>query len=801
MKTVKRILLILLILLLLIIIIGAFYLRNMSHKALPDYNENVQLQGLHAPVEVFRDAYAIPHVYAQDEHDLYVAVGYLLAQDRLWQMDLLRRVTQGRLSEIFGESYVDTDMLLRALRFQDKSEKILFRLDTALMEALESFSSGVNQYIQQHQKDLPLEFSLLGYKPDLWEPLHSLNMIGYMAWDLKAGWSEIVLTDIQNKVDSIMYQEILPDMSGEQSTVFPDYYTKSGQTALIPELLLHSAGLEKLGVDIFDGSNNWAVLGFKSTTGKPLLANDMHLSLNIPGIWYQMHQKVEGKVHVSGLVLPGTPLVICGHNDSIAWGMTNTYVDNLDFYEEHVNPDNPTQYEYMGEWRDMEVRTERIKISDGSQVEKEQLFTHRGAIVTDYRNVPGRVISMHWVGDEMSNEMLTVYKLNRANNWKDFKNALITFTSISQNIVYADKKGNVGLYCAAGIPLRKRDAVFAILPGWTDEYDWQGFVPFEELPHTVNPATGFVVSANNRTTTPDYPYHIGTWYSLPNRYDRISEMLTDKEVLSVEDFKTIQLDQHSRLAEKYVPVIITSCESVGSLNDIEEEALQLLKEWNYDMSAAMAAPIIFETAYHHIMKCVFADELGSSVYNNFSGVNNISRNAMYRLMETAYSSWFDDVGTSDVSENKSEIVARGFKNAVTDLQEQLKGNPASWEWGDLHTFTLIHPLSEVKILDKAFHLNRGPFQVGGSFHTVSPYSYIYAGRFDVDHGSSQRHIYDLSDWDLSLTVIPTGNSGISASDHYCDQTDLYINGNYHNENFSRAKVEENAVYYMEFISE
>ena len=219
-------------------------------------------------------------------------------------------------------------------------------------------------------------------------------MIGYMAWDLKAGWSEMILTDIQKQVDSLRYQQILPDLS-DDPVVFSGKDAETGRVALTPELLLYNAGLEGLGVDVFDGSNNWAVSGSKSASGNPLLANDMHLSLNIPGIWYQMHQKVEGEVHVSGLVLPGTPLVICGHNDSIAWGMTNTYVDNLDFYEEKINPDNPMQYEYMGEWHEMESRIEVIKISDGNQIEKEQLFTHRGAVVTDYRESSGKTISMH----------------------------------------------------------------------------------------------------------------------------------------------------------------------------------------------------------------------------------------------------------------------------------------------------------------------------------------------------------------------------------------------------------------------
>lgn len=798
MKTLKRILLGVLILVAVIMLAGIFFIRHISHASLPDYDANVSLTGLFEPVEVFRDSFAIPHVYARNEHDLYLATGYLLAQDRLWQMDLLRHITEGRLSEIFGERYLENDIILRALRFRDKSEKLLANADSSHIEVLRAFSEGVNQYIQTNKHRLPFEFRILGYKPELWEPYQTVNMIGYMGWDLKSGWSEVLLSEIQHAVDSLRYRQLLPDALRKQPVVYPGASEPKSLSLLLPDQLKHTQMLQDLRMDVLDGSNNWAVAGDKSTTGSPMLANDMHLGLNIPGIWYQMHQVVEGRLNVTGLVLPGTPFVICGHNDSIAWGMTNTYVDNVDFYEEKINPADSNQYEFNGEWRNFEARTEIIQTKEGNQVEKTLLFTHRGPVVSGFKNFSDKVVTMHWVGDEVSDEIKTMYLLNRAHNWDEFKQALKTFTSISQNIAYADRKGNIGLFCAAGVPIRKRDIPLGVLPGITDEYDWKGYVPFEELPHQYNPEGGFIASANNRTVPADYPYHIGTWYAQPNRYERITELLNAKDRLSVEDFKAIQLDRYSKLAEAYMPVFIKALSDETNLTPTGRAAFDLLKNWNYVMDADDAAPLIFESVYVNLVGCIYADEMEPALYEQYLRLGSIWRNATDQLLETEESVWFDDVTTSDRKELLKDMVSCAFGKAVTDLESQLGSDPVTWKWGNLHRLILNHPLSTVNILDKVFKLRRGPYPVGGSFHTVAPYGYTTAKTFDSEFGASHRHIFDLSDWDHSLTVIPTGNSGIPASRHYCDQSELYVAGKYHADPFSQEKVKAHARYHMHF---
>jgi penicillin G amidase len=793
-KALKKILVVLLLLIVVVAVAGVTFVWNLSQRSVPDYNKDLQLKGLHAAVEVYRDSFAIPHVYAQDMHDLYMTTGYLLAEDRLWQMDMLRRVTQGRLSEIFGGRFADTDLLLRSLRFSEKSRKIISVSDSGSLEAMTAFSEGVNQFIQGHLRNLPPEFGILKYKPEPWLPEHSLNMIGYMAWDLKAGWSEILLQDIRKLVDSVKYKELLPDLMREQPVVYSGF-SPNAQTS--PEQMLHGVLLQKLGADVLDGSNNWAVSGNKSTTGMPLLANDMHLGLNIPGIWYQMHQVVPGKLNVTGLVLPGAPLVICGHNDSIAWGMTNTYVDNLDFYEETLNPSDSNQYMFNGAWKNFESKAETIRFSNGKQVTRLLHFTHRGAVVSPFKHFTGRVVSMHWVGDEMSNEFRSVMMLNQANNWKEFTDALKTFTSISQNVVYADKKGNIGLYCAAGVPVRKRDIAWGILPGSTDEYDWKGYVPFDELPHIFNPVSGFVASANNRTVSADYPYHIGSWYSLPSRFERITEMLSEKPRLSVKDFIRMQADQHSALAARYMPAMIRALQGDSSIEGITATAFDMLKSWDYSMNMDNGAAAVFETMYLKFIHCIFADELGGK-FSDFNNVTSISRNATDQLFDNPESAWYDNVSTPQ-KETFEDDVRCAFKDAVSELQKEMGDNPKTWRWGKIHHFVLEHPLASVKILDKTFDLNRGPFEVGGSFHTVSPYSYDPNKPFNSNHGSSHRHIYDVGDWDRSLTVIPTGISGIPASRHYCDQTSLYLTNRYHHDYFSKGVIVAHAKYKMKFL--
>jgi penicillin G amidase len=795
MKVFKRILLGLLFLVVLMVIVGYFLLNNLKTGAIPDYNKNIQITGLTEEVTVLRDAHGIPHLKAQNEKDLYRAIGFTMAQDRLWQMDLLRRVTQGRLSEILGKEQVNTDLLMRSLRIQEKSEKILSGSTPEIILALEAFADGLNQYIENYP--LPPEFKVLGYKPEPWKPVHSINLIGYMSWDLTSGYdTEIALHLLSKEINDELLLELIPDLENQKTPIFTDF--GSANINLDETILSANNELEKLGVEVFSGSNNWAVSGKKSKTGLPLMANDMHLGLFSPGIWYQMHQFVEGKLNVTGLVLPGQPFVIAGHNDSIGWGMTNVMVDDLDFYAETLNDDS-TKYLLDGEWKNLLIKKETIKTKEGEEFSETLKFTHRGPIVNRFKSEKEIPLSIHWLGNEMSNEIRSVYLLNRAKNWTDFRDAAKTFKAVSQNIVYADVAGNIGLQSSAGVPMRAGSRI-QIYPGDSSKYDWTGLVPFEELPFEYNPERGYVSSANNKTVPADYPHYISHWFAVPDRIDRIREMLDEKEKFGIEDFQEMHSDVTSAQAKKFVPEFLAALATESKWDETQTVAFNKLKNWDFALTRESQAASIYENLYRKTGENFVKDELSPELVKTIIGNRVIFENLMVHVITDKESAWVDDKATPE-KETFNAIVIRSFKETVIDLTAELGANTDDWNWGKIHTFTIKHPLGVVSTLDKMLGLNKGPFEVPGSYHTVCPYSYSYNNLYNVNHGASHRHIFDVSNWDVSKTIIPTGTSGIPASDFYLDQTELYIDNQYHADPFSWEEVQKAANFEMKLLPE
>ncbi|OQY00650.1 MAG: hypothetical protein B6I20_08495 [Bacteroidetes bacterium 4572_117] len=800
MKLLKRIFIIVFVIIFIAFIGGYIFLNHIATKGIPDYSTDVRIKGLKEKVSIYRDGFAVPHIYAKNDEDLYRATGYVLAQDRLWQMDLLRRVTKGQLSEIFGEDMVKADQLLRSLRIPEKSELVINKTNKKIIAALKAFADGVNQYIENNIDNLPPEFTILGYKPYKWEIEHSINLIGYMAWDLSSpAWgAEITLHKLSQKVDSVKFIQMLPDLALQKTFVYPDAYADSSELSVRAELLVQSSKIEELGLDIFGGSNNWAISGKKSTTGKPLLSNDMHLGFGIPGIWYQIHQHVKGGLNVTGVLLPGQPFIIDGHNEKIAWGMTNVSVDNIDFYIETINPENKNQYLLDGVWKDIEIKTEQIKIKGGTTVEKDIRFTHRGPIISKFKKLTDKVVSMRWSGNDFSNELRSVYLLDRAMNWTEFKDALSTFISLGQNVNYADVDGNIGLYAAVGIPVRNGDPKM-LFPGETTKYDWKGYVHFDSLPHEFNPERGYVSSANNKTVGDDYPHYISYWFAQPDRIDRIREMIEAKEKLSVDDFKLMLADRKSKMPEKILPKIIIELEKEQNFSPIQTKAFEMLKNWDYSMAENNSSASVFEYFYICFAKNLAFDEIGKDLYPDFQGNKTLVRSTIQSVLKTPESTWFDNINTPEKTENITDIVIKSFKDATDSLQLKLGNSPEHWEWGKIHTFTLEHPLGKVNILNRLFKLNKGPFPVPGSYHTVSPYAYSFNKLFKVIHGASERHIFSTANWNESLSIIPTGISGVPSSDFYCDQTNLYLQDKYHSDYFDKKNIEKITKFKMDLL--
>lgn len=787
---------------------GAAYLRYIAVRAIPDYNKPVTLKGLTDKVTVYRDGYAVPHIYGENETDIYRTVGYVTAQDRLWQMDVLRRITTGRLAEIFGEAFVESDLLMRALRIPEKSSEILSRLDPKIKNALEAYADGVNQYLERNQGRLPLEFAILGYEPEPWRPIHSVNLIGNMAWDLTFAWSsELLLHKIAAKVDPAKFKQLIPNLPRQ---IPPVHQTASYRPAeeqfplnVSRGLLAGVHSLKKLGMGVFDGSNSWVVSGKKSVTGRPILANDMHLLLYFPGTWYPIHQVVKAmpvdKLNVTGVLLPGQPFVVAGHNQFAAWGMTNVMADDLDFYLETIHPANPRQYKFNGRWRDMTVKEEIIRIRGGTSITEEIRFTHRGPIVSRFHKMEKEAVSMRWVGNEYSNEVRSTYLLNRAHDWRAFREALKTFSTVSQNIIYADVEGNIGIQTCAGLPIRKRNGI-SPAPGETDEYDWKGLVPFEELPFSYNPDCGYLASANNKTVGADYPHYISYWYMMPDRVQRIRDMLEEKEKLSVEDFMRMQGDVKSRHVERYLGDMIALLKKVKDLDAAETEALALFTRWRGVMAADSPAAALFEKFIAVLLENLVKDELGDTLYDEYMNNVILPWNLTANVWHEKKSPWCDNIHT-DAVETFEQWVRDSFRDTVRALQKELHEKPGKWQWGRLHRFTLYHPLGLKKILNVLFNFNRGPFGMSGSNHTVCPYSYSLKNPFTVFYGASHRHVYSIADWDRSYSVIATGISGVPAARHYDDQMMLYLTNRYHRDFTDRQTVRNNARYTAVFSSD
>jgi penicillin G amidase len=797
MRIIKRILFGLLVLILAAAAAGFFYGRHLARRALPDYSTDVRLSGLKDDVTVHRDEFAIPHLFAKNDEDLYRATGYVMAQDRLWQMDLIRRATAGRLSEIFGEKLVDTDLFMRLLRISEKSRRALAKTPAPMVRALEAFADGVNQCAAALGRNLPLEFALLGYSFEPWLPEHTLNLIGYMAWmGADTTGEDRFLDKAAQRLgpDSPRFQELLPHPELYKTFIHPKF--KPGPGGLAAASIIDGARmhLRALGLSVSAASNNWAVSGDRSVTGKPLLANDMHLDYGLPGIWYQIHQVVEGGLDVTGVTIPGSPFVVAGHNSRVAWGYTFVESDALDLYREKIDTDHPGRYRFNGAWLPLEIRSETIRLKGGGEAVRTVRSTPHGPIISSEADLArGEALALRWIGLDDSNESRATYEMDRAGNWAEFTAALRNFAAVAVNTVYADVDGNIGLYTCGSVPLRKKGDGLAVLPGDTDEYDWTGTIPFEALPHTFNPPGGAVFSANNKPAGDGYPYSIGHYFSR-ERVDRIRELLAEKPKLGADDFIRMQADLRSRRAETMGRAFTGLLDRAPDLSPGERRAIDLLKTWDAEFRADSPAAAIFESLYLELIREAAEDELGPELTGAF--LNTVARPALAYWIEHPDSDWWDDIRTPDKRETFPDILRRSLAAAVGNLEKSAGSDQADWTWGRFHTLTLAHPLSQVRILDRLFHLNRGPAALGGSFDTLPQQHFAMDGDFRILMGPSQRHIFDTADWDRSLTVIPTGESGVPASAHYGDQTRLFLEGRTHADYTARDKIEKAARYKM-----
>lgn len=765
-------------LLTIIIIVGGVYYY--SQRPIPHYSGQIKLNNLKLDVEVYFDDFGIPHILAKEEEDLYRTAGYIVARERMWQMDLIRRATQGNLSEIFGKDYIETDLLLRALNISSNSEKIFENMPQKQKDILIAYSDGINQYIEQYYKKLPFEFVLLSYKPAKWLPQHSLNIIGFMAWDLETAWDyKFPLVIFENILDSTIFRYFVPNFDNSK-TIYSSFKNIENPYKSVV------SNIKRVGISSFTASNNWAIDGNKTKTGKPILCNDMHLGYSIPGIWYQMHLILEGKMNVTGVSIPGAPGIISGHNNYIAWGLTNVMLDGADFYLETINKDT-TKYLIDGQWKELRITSEKIPINKKDTIVRKLYWTHRGPIISYFKDVKDKAISMNWVGYYPGNELEGVYTLNNAHGWNDFLKGVSCFKSISQNFVYTDVIGNIGMKMSGNVPLRK-NGVGLLYNGDTSLYDWKEFVSFDSLPVVFNPKCNFVVSANNKSSK-SFGFYISNYYYQDYRYRRIYELLSSNDTINIAFMKNLLSDQKSKLAEIEMPFIIESFKDIQIKDKIDEEILDALKDWDYVLSSISLASIFFELFNMFFVKNAIADESQGN-YHLIGNAKVLFNSVLENLIKDSNLVLFDNVETLQ-KETSKDIFIISYNQTKAFLVNKLGKNPKKWQYGKIHQLTLSHPLSKVAIINLLFNLNRGPYEVGGSNHTVCPYSYSHIDSdLVVKTGASHRHIYDLSNWDNSLTVIPTGQSGLPMSKYYCNQSEMFVKGEFHYDIFSIEKVKK-----------
>ncbi len=805
---------------------GTYYFKSyipntVAPKSFPQIDGEVKVPGLDGKVDIYRDKMGIPHIYASTSHDLFFAQGYTHAQDRFWQMDFWRHVGSGRLSEMFGSGQVDTDSFLRTLGWRQVAEKEYEMLGPESKALLDSYTAGVNAYIQERGPvELSLEYLILtgvlnpSYKIEPWTPVNSLTWGKAMAWDLGGNMDDeiqraILLKTLTPEQLGELYPEypadypvIVPtigenvkDIEGQVSQTLPDLTSINlNLESLKEKLALMESTLGPTGPDI--GSNSWVVSGALTTTGKPLLANDMHLSIQMPSIWYQNALHCQPKsdacpFEVTGFSFAGVPGVVAGHNDRIAWAYTNLGPDVQDLFIEKVNPENPNQYEVDGKWIDFETRKETIKVGGGDPVEITVRVSRHGPVISDtYGSLKDQVdpkenpeatpfkdksgvelpdnyaIALAWTALTPSTPFEAIWGFDKATNWDEFRAAGRNFHVPAQNLLYADVDGNIGYQTPGDIPIRKQGDGTLPVPGWSSEYDWTGFIPFDELPYTFNPQSGFIATANNQANPRDYQYLITKDWDYGQRASRIVDMIQNAPgKIDANYIQSMHGDSKSLNAEALIPVLL-SVKLDPELAAIREQSLS---SWDYQETADSKAASVFEWFWSNVLTDTFQDDLPKDSLPEGGGRWYV---VMRSLAQQPNSPWWDDKTTTDKVETRDDIFARAFGETISQIQKEYGKDSAKWpEWGSLHTSTFRNGTlgkSGIPPIEALF--NRGPFVTGGGKSVVNATGWTVGESFEVNWLPSEREIVDLGNLDNSLAGHTTGESGHAFNLHYDDMT-------------------------------
>jgi penicillin amidase len=778
--------------LLALLLILALYVNWTIHRSYPQVSGRIAVKGLSKDVTVYRDRWGVPQIYADDADDLMRAQGYVHAQDRFWEMDFRRHVTAGRLSELFGSSTVDTDKVVRTMGWRKVAEQEFALLRPDTKRYLEAYAQGVNDWLAQHRNTSTqsLEYAVLGlqtsgYKPEPWTPIDSIAWLKAMAWDLRSNLEEELGRALAaTKVSTERADQLYPDYPYDRNPVIiPSAKTGhdgSGKAprarALPPALARVSAAIEAMPAMMGNGgpgigSNSWVVAGSRTTTGKPLLANDPHLAPHMPSLWYQagLHCRQVGAAcpfDVSGFTFSGVPGVVIGHNDRVAWGFTNLGPDVTDLYLERVTGGT---YEYEGKQEPLRTTTERIKVAGGKPVTLTIRSTRHGPLLSDAMDDvrtagKGMAVALRWTALDPGRTADSIVMLNMAHNWQDFRTAARSFEVPAQNLIYADVDGNIGYQSPGRVPVRAAGDGRWPAEGWTGKNEWTGYLPFESLPSVYNPAQGYIVTANNPVTGPDYRPQLTKDWTYGYRAARIQDLITHTPKIDAAAMGRIQMDDRNGFAPTLVPQLLR----VGS-----GRAVSLLKGWDFTQDADSAPAAFYNAVYRHLLLRTFNDELPDGARPDagdrwFEVVRN--------LLDKPDDPYWDDVHTG-TKETRDDILRLAIKDADGELRDKLGGDPSKWKWGDLHTLELTNETfgtSGIGPIEWLF--NRGPLKVAGGDSIVDATGWDAQEGYAVSWVPSMRMVVDLADLDRSRWVNLTGASGHAFSDHYWDQAALWARG-------------------------
>ncbi|WP_411955304.1 penicillin acylase family protein [Alkalibacillus sp. S2W] len=734
-------------------------------------DESDSFSGLSEDVDITRDDDGVPHISAENDEDLFFAQGFVTAQDRLFQMEMSRRQASGKLSEVVGDMALNQDKYFRTLGLRRAAEKSISEYDDETMQALEAYAAGVNAYIEQADEEngMPIEFALMGLdEVREWTPLDSLTIGKFMAYDLGGHWER----------QAFNYHLIHNFPEEEAYELFPSYPEDALTNISDEEYVDVTASMTKApSPPEFNGSNNWAVSGDKTESGQPLLADDPHLGLATPSIWYQV-QLDSPNYQTSGVIFAGVPGVILGQNQDIAWGVTNVGPDVQQLYLEKRHEENPHQFLYDDEWYEADVINETIEVDGEEPIDYEVVETKHGPVISEFANPVEAeenqtVMSIDWTALEATKELSAVLQMNRASNWDEFETALEDFHAPAQNFVFASTDGTIAYKANGRIPIYDQpDQALLPMEGWNPDHDLTETIPYDELPTLVNPEKGFVGTANNKIISDEYLYHISHVWAQPYRYTRIHEFLEERDQLTKEDMKTLQMDTKNLRAREFVPMF-TELLSDGDWSETESNALDTLAEWNFQDKRELAGPLVFDRLFANIEAVLFEEAFSEDLMGMFKGSGQTIDELIRHSYEGESVSWIEKNG------GLQTVVREAFKQAVENIESDHGSDVSAWQWGDYHQVYFEHPLSSTAFLDVFFN-EKEPKPVDGSPVTVMAASHNENGI--VDHGASWRFVTDMVEPLQGDHIVGPGQAGHYRSEWYDDQITDWVEGQYHTTN-------------------